>query len=247
MSEVAVVTGASRGIGRACATLLAERGMRTVVNYRSSREEADTVVTAIRTAGGEAWAAQADVTLPTDVDRMFAEVRDRWGRVDVLVHNAPTPFAMGSFRDLTWEELGGKLEQEMRAAFLVTEAVVPDMVERGRGRLVYVSTGLSRRPRPGMIALGTAKAALNQFARYVAQELGPYGITANVVAPATVEETWSEEKLDPALLEQMTAATPLGRLARPIDVARTVAFFAGDEADFTTGSYAPVNGGLAMD
>jgi NAD(P)-dependent dehydrogenase (short-subunit alcohol dehydrogenase family) len=247
VSQVAVVTGATRGIGRACATLLADRGMRTVVNYRSSREEADAVVAAISAAGGEAWAAQADVTLPADVDRMFAEVRDRWGGVDVLVHNAPTPFAMGSFRDLTWEEFGGKLDREMRAAFLVTKAVVPDMVERGRGRLVYLSTGLSRRPRSGMIALGTAKAALNQFARYVAQELGPHGITANVVAPATVEETWSEEKLDPALLEQMAAATPLGRLARPADVARTVAFFAGDEADFTTGSYAPVNGGLAMD
>jgi NAD(P)-dependent dehydrogenase (short-subunit alcohol dehydrogenase family) len=247
MPRVAVVTGASRGIGEACATLLAERAMRVVVNYRSSREEADGVVSAIVDAGGEAFAAQADVTVPDDVDRLFADARDRWGGVDVLVHNAPTPFEMTSFRDITWEQLGGKLEQEMHAAFLVTRAAVPDMIERRRGRLVYVSTGLARRPRPGMIALGTAKAALEQFVRYVAQELGAYGITANIVAPATVDATWSAGALDAALLERITAATPLGRLARPIDVARTVAFLAGDEAAFTTGSYAPVNGGLAMD
>jgi 3-oxoacyl-[acyl-carrier protein] reductase len=242
-----VVTGASRGIGKACAMLLARKAMRVVVNYRSSREEADAVVSAIEEAGGEAFAARADVTVPDEVDRLFGEIRDRWGGVDVLVHNAPTPFEMASFQDITWEQLGGKLEREMRAAFLVTRAAVPDMIERRQGRLVYVSTGLSRRPRPNMIALGTAKAALNQFVRYVAQELGPHGITANIVAPATVDETWSAEQLDAALVERITAATPLGRLARPDDIARTVAFFAIDEAGFTTGSYAPVNGGLAMD
>ena len=247
MSHVAVVTGASRGIGEACATLLAERGMRVVVNYRSSRDEADAVVAAIRAAGGEAYAAQADVTVPDDVDRLVGDVRDRWGGVDVLVHNALAPFEMTSFQDITWEQLGGKLDQEMHAAFLVTRAVIPDMIERRRGRLVYLSTGLARRPRPGMIALGTAKAALGQFVRYVAQELGQHGITANVVAPATVDQTWATEKLDTALTEQIAASTPLGRLARPIDVARTVAFLASDEAAFTTGSYAPVNGGLAMD
>jgi NAD(P)-dependent dehydrogenase (short-subunit alcohol dehydrogenase family) len=247
VSRVAVVTGASRGIGAACATLLAERGMRVAVNYRSSRGEADDVVAAIEAAGGEAFAVQADVTLPDDVARLTAEVGDRWGRIDVLVHNALTPFPLTSFADITWEQLGSKLDQEMHAAFLVTKAVIPGMIERRHGRLVYMSTGLARRPRPGMIALGTAKAALGQFVRYVAQELGPHGITANVVAPATVAETWATDALEAELMTQIAAATPLGRLARPADVARTVAFFAGDEAEFTTGSYASVNGGLAMD
>ena len=247
MSRVAVVTGASRGIGQACATLLAERGMRTVVNYRSSRDEADGVVAAIEAAGGEAFAARADVTDAAAVDHLVEEVRERWGGIDVLVHNALIPFAVTSFEDLTWEQLGGKLDQEMRAAFLMTKAVTPHMVDRRRGRLVYISTGLARRPRPGMIALGTAKAALGQFVRYVALELGPSGITANIVAPSTVDETWATEAVGTEAVEQIAAATPLGRLVRPIDVARTVAFFAGDEAAFTTGSYAPVNGGLAMD
>jgi 3-oxoacyl-[acyl-carrier protein] reductase len=166
--------------------------------------------------------------------------------VDVVVHNALVPFAITSFADLTWEQLGGKVEQEMRAAFLVTKAVVPGMTSRGYGRLVFLSTGLSRRPRAGMITLGTAKAAMDQFVRYLAQELGPHGITANLVAPATVDETSGIERLPLDRREQLAAATPLGRLVRPEEVARTVAFFAGDEAGFTTGSYAEVNGGAAM-
>ena len=140
-------------------------------------------------------AIQADVTEPDDVAAMVDEIEQRWGRVDVLVHNALMPFDVTSFADLSWEQLGGKLDSELRAAFLITKAVVPGMISRGYGRLIYLSTGLSRRPRDGMITLGTAKAALDQFVRYVALELAPHGITANLVAPATVEGTKVTEQL----------------------------------------------------
>ncbi len=189
MGRVAVITGASRGIGAATALVLAERGFRVVVNYRSSAEEAEEVVRAAAAAGGEAIAIRADVTQADEVTEMVIETEQRWGRVDVLVHNALIPFEVTSFADLSWQQLGGKLDRELRAAFLITKAVVPGMISRGYGRLVYLSTGLSRRPREGMIALGTAKAALDQFVRYIALELAPQGITANLVAPATVDET----------------------------------------------------------
>ncbi len=178
---------------------------------------------------------------------MVDEIDRRWGRTDVLVHNALTPFAITSFAELTWEQLGGKLDSELRAAFLMTKAVVPGMISRGDGRLIYLSTGLSRRPREGMITLGTAKAALDQFVRYVALELAPHGITANLVAPATVDGTRRTEELAPGQLRDFAAATPMGRLARPEDVAGTVAFLASEDAAFTTGHSIPVNGGLAMD
>ncbi|NDV07620.1 SDR family NAD(P)-dependent oxidoreductase, partial [Rhodococcus sp. IEGM 248] len=187
--RVAVITGASRGIGAATASVLAERGFRVVVNYRSSAPQAEEVVAAISAAGGEAVACRADVTAPGDVAAMVDETEQRWGRVDVLVHNALIPFDVTSFADLSWEQLGGKLDRELRAAFLVTKSVVPGMMSRHYGRLVYLSTGLSRQPRAGMITLGTAKAALDQFVRYIALELAPHGITANLVAPATVDET----------------------------------------------------------
>jgi NAD(P)-dependent dehydrogenase (short-subunit alcohol dehydrogenase family) len=247
MSRVAVITGASRGIGAATAQVLAEEGFRVVVNYLSSAEQADEVVQAISAAGGEAVAIRADVTAPDDVAAMFNEAERRWGRVDVLVHNALISFDVTSFADLSWEQLGGKLDRELRAAFLITKAVVPGMISRGYGRLIYLSTGLSRRPRDGMITLGTAKAALDQFVRYVALELAPHGITANLVAPATVDDTRVTEQLTTGEVRQLGATNPMGRLVRPNEVAKTVAFLASEDSGFTTGHYLEVNGGLAMD
>ncbi|MCW2933892.1 MAG: putative short-chain dehydrogenase [Actinomycetia bacterium] len=187
--KVTLITGASRGIGAAVARLLASRGMPVVVNYRSSLGEADDVVASITSAGGRAMAVQADVRDEPAVLAMVEQVRAAMGEVEVLVHNARIPYAIKSFDEISWDELGGKVDQEMRAAFVMTKAVVPGMTARGYGRIVYLSTVLSRRPRAGMIALGTSKAALSQFARYVAQEMGPRGITVNVVAPGPVDQT----------------------------------------------------------
>jgi 3-oxoacyl-[acyl-carrier protein] reductase len=247
MVSVALITGASRGIGAATASVLAERGFRVVVNYRSSAEQADEVVAAISAAGGDAVAIRADVTAPGDVAAMVDETNEKWGRVDVLVHNALIPFDVTSFADLSWEQLGGKLDRELRAAFLITKAVVPGMISRSYGRLVYLSTGLSRRPRDGMITLGTAKAALDQFVRYIALELAPHGITANLVAPATVDETKVTGQLTTGQVRQLGATNPMSRLVRPDEVAKTVAFLASEDSGFTTGHYLPVNGGLSMD
>ena len=247
MDRVAVITGASRGIGAATAIVLGERGYRVVVNYRSSADEADEVVRAATAVGGEAVAIRADVTDAADVADMTSQTEQRWGRVDVLVHNALIPFDVTSFADLSWEQLGDKVDRELRAAFLITKAVVPGMISRGFGRLVYLSTGLSRRPREGMIALGTAKAAMDQFVRYVALELAPHGVTANLVAPATVNETKVTEQLSADQVRHLGATNPMGRLVRPEEIASTVAFLASEDAGFTTGAYVPVNGGLAMD
>ena len=246
MRRVAVITEASRGIGAATALVLA-KGFRVVVNYRASAQQAEEVVAAIGEVGGEAVAIRADVTTPADVAAMADETEQRWGRVDVLVHNALIPFDVTSFADLSWEQLGGKLERELHAAFLITKAVVPGMISRRYGRLVYLSTGLSRQPRDGMITLGTAKAALDRFVRFIALELAPHGITANLVAPATVGETKVTEQLTAEQIRELGAANPMGRLVRPNEVAGTVAFLASEDSGFTTGHYLPVNGGLAMD
>jgi len=246
--RVALITGGTRGIGAATARLLASRGMRVVVNYRSSSAEADDVVAAITTDGGHAMAVRADVRDEPAVLAMVEQVRSAMGEVEVLVHNALIPYAVKSFDEISWEELGGKVDQEMHAAFLLTKAVVPGMTKIGHGRIVYIGTVLSRRPRAGMIALGTAKAALTQFARYVALELGSRGITVNVVAPGPVGETTiANAVLDQETQQRQAAQTALGRIATPDDVARAVAFYAGDDSGFITGTTAPVNGGLAMD
>ncbi|MEV4125713.1 SDR family oxidoreductase [Nocardia sp. NPDC049707] len=244
--RVALVTGSSSGIGAATARLLATRGLRVVVNYLHSAAAADEVVADIEAAGGQAMAVPADVREAAAVDTLIERVRAAWGDVDILVHNALTPYAIKPFQEMTWAELGGKLDDEMRAAFVVTKAVLPAMTDQGWGRLIYLGTGLSRRPRAGMIALGTAKAALTQFARYLAQELGPAGVTVNVVEPGPVAETRMSQVLDEELTRRQVAATPLGRLALPADVASAVAFYAGEESSFMTGTTAAVNGGMAM-
>ncbi|MGV0038696.1 SDR family NAD(P)-dependent oxidoreductase [Mycobacterium colombiense] len=247
MGRVAVITGASRGIGAATALTLAEQGFRVVVNYRSSSAEAVEVVGAATAAGGEAVAIRADVTEPDQVAEMVGEIDARWGGVEVLVHNALIPYDVTSFADLSWEQLGGKLDRELHAAFLVTKAVVPDMVSRRYGRLIYLTTILSRRPRQGMITVGTAKAAMDQFVRYVALELAPHQITANLVSPATVADPTASALLTAEEIRQLGAANPMGRLVSPEEVAKTVAFLAGEDSGFITGHCLEVNGGLAMD
>jgi 3-oxoacyl-[acyl-carrier protein] reductase len=245
--RVALITGASRGIGAAVARLLASRGMRVVVNYRSSRGEADDLVESIRSLGGRAMAAQADVRDGPAVLGMVEQIRAAMGEVEILVHNALIPYAIKSFDEISWDELGGKLDREMHAAFVVTKAVVPGMTAGGYGRIVYLGTVLSRQPRHGMIALGTSKAALGSFARYVAEELGPRGITVNVVAPGPVANTTIDKAaLDEEHRQRQAEQTALGRIASPDDVARAIAFYAGDDSEFITGTTAPVNGGMAM-
>jgi len=247
MARVALITGASRGIGAATAFLLAKQGYRVVINHRASGPQAEDIAATIAKAGGEAVAIQADVTMPNDVAAMIEEIDRRWGGTDVLVHNALLPFAITSFAELKWEDLGGKLDRELHAAFLVTKAVVPGMISRAYGRLIYMSTGLSRHPREGMITLGTAKAALDQFVRYIALELAPHGITANLVAPGTVEGTRVSQRVAADRLRELAAATPMQRLVRPDDIAKVIEFLASEDCRFTTGHYLSVDGGMGMD
>ncbi|WP_216901722.1 SDR family NAD(P)-dependent oxidoreductase [Nocardia alni] len=245
-TRVALVTGASSGIGAATARLLAERGMRVAVNYLRSVQAAEQVVKDIEAAGGEAMAVRADVRDVAAVGAMVEQIGAAWGGVDVLVHNALTPYVIKTFQDMSWEELGGKLDDELRAAFVVTKAVLPAMTEQHRGRLIYLGAVPGHQPRVGMIALGTAKAALTQFSRFLAQELGPHGITVNVVEPGPVAETRMSHVVADEQKQRQVAATPLGRLALPDDVARVIAFYAGEDNAFMTGTTAAVNGGMAM-
>jgi 3-oxoacyl-[acyl-carrier protein] reductase len=246
LAKVALVAGGSRGIGEATSRLLASRGMRVVVNYRSSDADATAVVNAIRTAGGEAMAVRADVSKPDEVDLLMETVSAQWGTVDVLVNTVLIPYAIKPFQEISWAEFGGKLQDEMLAAFTLTRAVTPGMIDKGYGRIVHLGTNLARNPREGMIALGASKAAVTAFARYVAQELGPHGITVNVVSPGMVGTQISTTVPEP-VRQRIIAATPLARIATPEDVARVIAFYADDDSGFMTGTSAPVNGGLAMD
>ncbi len=244
--KVALITGASRGIGAATAKLLATKGMRIVVNYNNSAHLAEEVVRSIQEAGSEAIAIQADVRELEHVERMVAEVQRVFGSIDVLVSNAAMSFVQKPISEMLWKDFSQKLNDDMQAAFNVTKVVTPLMVKSGYGRIVYVSTGLAKHPQIGFAVHGSAKAAIAQFARYVAQEFGPFGITANTIAPGfvTTERTTNQPQ---ELRNRLIANTPLGHLANAEDIANAIAAYVSEETRFITGSFISVDGGMTMD
>jgi 3-oxoacyl-[acyl-carrier protein] reductase len=243
--KVAVVTGSSRGIGAATAKLLAANGAQVVVNYVSAKDAGKAVVREIAEAGGAAVLVQANVTLDDDVQRLIAETKSAFGPVDILVNNASITFPMVPFMQFEWSDFERKLVGELKASFGTCRAVVPDMIERGGGCIVNVSSGLSKAPAPGFVAHCSAKAALDAFSRSLAMELGPHGIRVNVVAPGlTITDATAGQ---PEQMKQAIADhTPLGRLGQPDDISGAVLFYCADWARFITGTYMPVNGGIQM-
>ncbi|WP_242143346.1 MULTISPECIES: SDR family NAD(P)-dependent oxidoreductase [unclassified Bacillus cereus group] len=243
--KVAIITGASRGIGAATAKLFAQYGAKVVVNYMNHTEAAKEVIESIHEKGGEAIAIQADVRNQEQMNSLVDQTISHFKKVDILVSNAAIGFTIKPFSDMEWDEFRPKIEEEVKAAFISTKSVLPIMKKQKYGKLVYISSGLSNQPMPGFIAHGTAKGALNSFVKYLSQELGPYHITANTISPGMVETaatkyTPVEEK------EKVAMFTPLGRIANPEDIARTALFLASDQSAFITGTYLPVSGGMEM-
>ncbi|WP_266083373.1 SDR family NAD(P)-dependent oxidoreductase [Haladaptatus caseinilyticus] len=246
-SSIALVTGSSRGIGAATARELALRGAKVVINYRTSEDEAAEVVADIEATGGDAMTVQADVTETDAVEEMVAEIEGEWDSVDLLISNANIPFATKPLRELTWNEFSDKLDAELKAAFTCSKAVLPEMVASDGGQLIYISSGLSQSPQRGFAAYGTAKAGLNAFAKYVAEEYGEHGVRANVISPGLVETDATADQLNEDVRKGISRTTPLSRVAQPDDIAKTVAAIAGEGAQFLTGTYTPVNGGISME
>lgn len=243
--KVAIITGSSRGIGAETAKLLAQRGVKVVVNYARSATAAEEVVEFIQQRSGEAIAIQADARDMEQMRHLVEETVKTYGTVDILVHNAGMSFAKKTFEDVTWEEFIQKTNDELQAAFVSTKMVLPYMKKQNYGKLVYVSSGLSNHPAPYFIAHGTSKGGLNSFVRYIAQEVGKNGVTANVVSPGLVE-TDATADLPKEFKQQQESFLPLGRLGCPEDIAKAIAFYASDDSAYLTGSYMPVSGGGEM-
>lgn len=243
--KTAIVTGSSRGIGAETAKLLGARGANVVVNYLNSKEAAQSVIDTIEKNGGKAIAIKADVRQKEDLDKLVKEAKMTFGSVDILVHNAGMSFPFKSFEEMNFEEFIGKTDDELKAAFYSTKAVIPIMKEQGYGKLIYISSGLSKQPAQDFLAHGTSKSALNAFVKYIALEFAEYGITANTVAPGMVE-TDATAATPKSAKEAHAKTIPMQRIAQPIDVAKAVAFYASSDSDYITGSYTPVSGGGEM-
>lgn len=240
--KVVLVTGASRGIGAAAASRLAQAGASIVVNYHQNRQAAEKILGEIEGAGGRGMIFQADVTRREQVEAMVRGAGEKFGAVDVLVNNAYFPFEVGQLHELSWESFHRAVEHELAAFHHCVRACLPGMKEKNAGRIIVVSTRLAQQPLPRMGAYAAAKSALESMADTMAIELGPLGIAVNVVTPAFTL-TDASMIMPEAFRERIKETRPLKKHLYPEDVAGTIAFLAGEEAGMLTGSHILITGG----
>ena len=240
--KVAVVTGASQGIGARIAVTMAAAGAKTVVNYRRSADKARIIIEEIRAAGGEAIAIQADVTDRAQVEHMKKDVESRWGPVDILVNNALDQKPWKAFEEYDWEVYRSQVDGSLKSVCNTGWAFIPRMKERRWGRIINISTVCFIENLPGQSAYNAGKGALYSWSRTVCREVAPHNITINQIAPGWMRT----ENVDPDSEEvrRYAQGVPMKHQGDAQEIANTALFFASDLAAFITGAYVPVCGGL---
>lgn len=244
LERVAIVTGSSRGIGRAIAMELARRGCKLVVNYRANATAAAQVVDSIRKEGGEALAVRADVRFESEAQGLVRSAVEAFGTIDILVNNA------GITRDtllarMSEEDWDAVLDTNLKGAFHCAKAVQRIFLPKRSGRIISIGSVVGLAGNAGQANYAAAKAGLVGFTKSLAKELGSRHITVNLVAPGFVQ-TDITAKLPSEIVERALAHIPLGRLGSPEDVAGAVAFLASDAAAYITGQVIRVDGGIII-
>ena len=242
--HVALVTGASRGIGRSIASNLASRGASVAINYNESAKQAGELQAEIEAAGGRAIVTQGDVRLPEDAERIVQETVGGFGKLDILVNNAgfnrDTLILRMSLED--WDEV---MDLNLRAVFLVTKAALRPMMRNRWGRVINIGSVSGITGNAGQANYASAKAGLVGFTRAVAREMGSRSITSNLIMPGLIITELTKD-IRPEIVQGVKQRLLIDRMGKAEDVASTVVFLASEEAGYITGHVLPVDGGLGL-
>ena len=242
--RVALVSGASRGIGRAVALELAAEKAKVIINYKTSDEKAKTVKGEIEAMGGEAELLRFDISSPEEVKTAIKDLVDKTGRLDILVNNAglTRDNLLAIMKESEWDDV---IDTNLKGAFLLTKAAIRPMIKARWGRIVNITSVAGQYGNPGQANYSASKAGIIGFTRSVARELADRNITVNAVSPGLIDTEMTDalpEKAKDAIISQI----PMGRIGTPKDVAQAVSFLVSDYASYITGQVIGVNGGLYM-
>jgi len=246
--QVALITGASSGIGRATAEAMAREGARVGVNYCKNQAGAEQTAESIRKAGGEALVVRADVTRADEVLALVDAMRKQWGRIDILVNNAGDLLARRSLPDMTEEYWDQIMALNLKSVFLCVRAVWQEMAERKTGCIVNVSSIAGRNGGgPGAAAYAAAKGGLLTYTKGLAKELAPHGVRVNGIAPGVIATPYHERYSPGEVFQKFIANIPLRRAGTSEEIADVIVFLASPAARYITGETIEVNGGMLMD
>lgn len=244
VEKAALVTGASRGIGRAVAIALAKKGYAVAVNYAGSQKAAEDVKAAIEAEGGRAIVIQGDVSQAEDVEKVFAAVKAEFGRLDVLVNNAgiTRDSLLLRMKEENWDAV---IDTDLKSGFLAIKAAAPIMMKQRKGAIINIASVVGITGNVGQINYSAAKAGVIGMTKTAAKELAARGIRVNAVAPGFIETSMTDV-IPEKIREDMIHSVPLGRMGQAEDVANAVCFLASEEASYITGQVLKVDGGMVM-
>ena len=246
--KVALVTGASSGIGRATAQALASNGARVAINFLRNKTGAEQARDEIIAGGGSAIIIQADVTRTSEVQSMVQKTVSEFGPVDILVNNAGSLVERLRILELTEERWDEVIDLNLKSAFLCCQAVAGSMMERKTGAIVNVSSIAGRNGGAlGSIHYSAAKGGLITFTKGLAKELAPFGVRVNAVSPGVIDTPYHEQFSSPEMMKTYAGMIPLGRVGTPPEVGKVICFLASDAASYLAGETIEINGGMFMD